>query len=131
MVTGFPIILTGEVRGTPAVCDCDGDGMTEIVLAGWDKLMHVWDYDFSFSPGKTPQWPQFMHDARRTGLASNQPFVGVDEKPAVAAPLRVEFALPAPNPARSVSRFEFAIPSDRAVFFAATSASICRSLSFP
>jgi uncharacterized repeat protein (TIGR01451 family) len=114
MLPGFPIVLTGEVRGTPALCDCDGDGMTEIVLAGWDKLLHVWDYDFAFSPGKTPPWPQFHHDARRTGLASSLPFVGVGDPPAAAAPLQVEFALPAPNPARFASRFEYAIPSDRA-----------------
>ncbi|MEO5617707.1 MAG: FG-GAP-like repeat-containing protein, partial [Candidatus Eisenbacteria bacterium] len=114
MLPGFPIILSGEARGTPAVCDCDGDGMTEIVLAGWDKLLHMWDYDFAFSPGKTPPWPQFHHDARRTGLASNVPFVSVDEKLPDAAPLRVEFALPAPNPARFTTRFEYAIPADRA-----------------
>src|SRR5678816_754292 len=69
MLPGFPIVMDGEVRGTPAVCDCDGDGMSEIVFAGWDKLLHVWDYDFPFSPGRVPDWPQFHHDARRTGFA--------------------------------------------------------------
>ena len=113
MLPGFPIILDGEVRGTPAVCDCDGDGMTEIVLAGWDKLLHMWDYDFPFSPGKVPQWPQFHHDARRTGLVSTVPFTGV-EPPVSAAPVAVEFALPAPNPAKMQTRIEYAIPADRA-----------------
>src|SRR6476661_9584558 len=77
-ISGFPIPLNGEVRGTPALCDCDGDGKTEIVLAGWDKNLYVWDYDFPFSPNGPPPWPQFHHDAMRTGFASNPVFVGVD-----------------------------------------------------
>ena len=112
MLPGFPIILDGEVRGTPALCDCDGDGKTEIVLAGWDKMLHVWDYDFPFSPGKVPQWPQFHHDARRTGYAASPVFVGVNDSP--ATPARVEFAIPAPNPATSATRIAYAIPADHA-----------------
>jgi hypothetical protein len=112
MLPGFPIILDGEVRGTPAVADIDGDGMTEIALAGWDKLLHVWDYDFPFSPQQTPPWPQFMHDARRTGLATNLVFTGVDDKPA-SLPTSVEFAIPQPNPAKFRALLHWAIPEDR------------------
>ena len=111
MLPGFPIVLDGEVRGTPGVCDCDGDGMTEIVFAGWDKLLHVWDYDFAFSPGRAPDWPQFHHDARRTGYAGAPVNVGVGGP---AAPTRVEMAIPAPNPARVTTRIEYAIPADHA-----------------
>jgi hypothetical protein len=112
MMPGFPIILEGEVRGTPAVCDCDADGMTEIVLAGWDKLLHVWDYDFPFSPGQTPPWPQFHHDARRTGLSTSAVLVDVPGA-ASALPATVELALPAPNPARHSTHFDYAMPGDR------------------
>lgn len=112
MLPGFPIILEAEVRGTPAVCDCDGDGMTEIVFSGWDKLLHMWDYDFPFSPGRTPDWPQFHHDARRTGFAGAPVTVAVGNGP--AAPTRVEMAIPAPNPARVTTRIEYAIPTDHA-----------------
>lgn len=112
MLPGFPIVLDGEIRGTPAVCDCDGDGMTEIVLAGWDKLLHMWDYDFPFSPGHVPQWPQFHHDARRTGRVDAPVSVGVGDAPAL--PLTVEFALPAPNPARVSTQLEYAVPGGRA-----------------
>jgi len=54
VLPGFPIQLPAEVKGTPALCDCDGDGKTEIVVAGWDKNVYVWDYDFPFSPGHVP-----------------------------------------------------------------------------
>src|SRR5262249_47479764 len=68
MMPGFPIKLDGEIRGTPALCDCDGDGKTEIVLSGWDTNLYVWDYDFPFNPNGMPAWPQFHHDALRTGF---------------------------------------------------------------
>jgi hypothetical protein len=112
MLPGFPIVLGGEIRGTPALCDCDGDGKTEIVLSGWDKLLHVWDYDFPFSPGHVPQWPQFHHDAKRTGLVTTPILTGVDDNN-TTAPTAIEFALPAPNPARTGTRFSYAIPKDR------------------
>uniref|UniRef100_A0A832MJU2 T9SS type A sorting domain-containing protein n=1 Tax=Eiseniibacteriota bacterium TaxID=2212470 RepID=A0A832MJU2_UNCEI len=111
MLAGFPIVLAGEIRGTPAVCDCDGDGLTEIVLAGWDKNVYVWDYDFPFSPGGPPAWPQFHHDAARTGLASNPAFVDVpDGGGPVGAPQAVAFAAPAPNPARGLTRLSWSVP---------------------
>ena len=113
MMAGFPIQLDGEVRGTPALCDCDGDGMTEILVAGWDKNLYMWDYDFSFSPGVIPPWPQFHHDALRTGFASNLPFTGVEEE-GRGAPARIELAAPSPNPARGTSRLWYGVPSDRA-----------------
>ena len=43
-------------------------------VAGYDKNLYLWDYDFPFSPNGQPPWPQFHHDAQRTGLASNPAF---------------------------------------------------------
>ena len=101
VLPGFPIQLAGEIRGTPAVGDIDNDGKTEIVLAGWDKNVYVWDYDFTFSPGRPAPWPQFNHDARRTSFASSPLFVGVGDGGPGDVAGRVdalEFAAPAPNP---------------------------------
>jgi hypothetical protein len=111
---GFPIQLGGEVRGVPALCDCDGDGMSEIVVSSWDMNTYVWDYDFAFSPAGEPPWPQFQHDARRTGLATNPAFVDVAPPAAQAPPARIELAVPAPNPARVASRIAWAVPADLA-----------------
>jgi hypothetical protein len=112
-LAGFPIALGGEARGTPAVCDCDGDGMTEILLSCWDTNLYIWDYDFPFSPGQAPAWPQFHHDAARTGLYSNPVFVGVEEPtPPDAAGARLAFAPPRPNPARAVTRLWYSVPAE-------------------
>ena len=112
MLPGFPIVLGAQLAGAPAVCDCDGDGKTEIVAAGWDKNVYVWDYDFTFSPGRVPPWPQYNHDARHTGLATNPPFTGVE--PAPLPPRVLEFAPPAPSPARASTVVSYAVPADRA-----------------
>ena len=113
LMAGFPIQLEAEVKGTPALCDCDGDGMTEIAVAGWDKNIYMWDYDFPFSTGAIPAWPQFHHDARRTGYVGTPMFVGVGD-PVAAAPQAVELSAPAPNPTRARVRFAFGVPADRA-----------------
>ncbi len=115
ILPGFPIQLDGEVRGTPAVGDIDHDGKTEIVLAGWDKNLYVWDYDFPFQPNGQAPWPQFHHDARRTGFYNAPLYVGVDDPAGGGAPARtLEFAPPAPNPARAGTRMWFGIPSSLA-----------------
>jgi hypothetical protein len=113
-LAGFPIQLGGEVRGTPALCDCDHDGKSEIVVSSWDQNTYVWDYDFPFSPAGPPPWPQFHHDARRTGLYSAQTFVDVPTPEPPPVPSRVELAAPSPNPARLSSRVAWSVPADQA-----------------
>jgi uncharacterized repeat protein (TIGR01451 family) len=112
LLAGFPIQLAGEIRGTPAVGDIDRDGKTEVLVAGWDRNLYVWDYDFPFQPNGQAPWPQFQHDARRTGYYNAPLFVGVDGPGADAAPaLALEFAPPAPNPAAGGTRMWFGIPA--------------------
>jgi hypothetical protein len=114
VLPGFPVQLGAEVKGTPGLCDCDGDGMTEIVVACWDRNLYMWDYDFTFSPGQIPPWPQFHHDAMRTGLATNRPFAGVDDPGPAGVPALIEFAPPWPNPARAKTRIWYDVPTERA-----------------
>jgi hypothetical protein len=113
MLPGFPIRLGAEVRGAPGLCDCDGDGMTEIVLACWDQNLYVWDYDFPFNPNGLPAWPQFHHDAMRTGFAGGPTLVGAPD-PGSMLPARLALNPPSPNPTRGSTRFAWAIPAARA-----------------
>src|SRR5262245_12414511 len=108
---GFPIQLGGEIRGVPGVCDCDGDGLSEIVVSSWDKKTYVWDYDFPFSPGGPPPWPQFHHDARRTGLATSPVFLDAPNPGTQLAPVSIELSAPEPNPARERIRVHWAVPA--------------------
>jgi hypothetical protein len=114
LLPGFPIQLGGEVRGTPAVCDCDGDGMSEIVVSSWDQNTYMWDYDFAFSPAGPPPWPQFHHDARRSGLATAAAFVDAPSPKLPPAPVSVELAPPVPNPAHTTTRVSWAVPVESA-----------------
>ena len=81
------------------------------MLADWDKNIYMWDYDFAFSPSGPPPWPQFHHDAARTGFASNPVFTGVT--PQSGRPTTIELASPAPNPTRGGSRIWCGVPAAR------------------
>jgi len=112
MLQGFPIALAAEATGTPALCDCDGDGMSEVVTVDYGGTVHVWDYDAPFSPGGPAPWPQFHHDARRSGSIEMTDLLGVD--PATAAvPRTLELAAPRPNPARGLSQFAIGVPLEQ------------------
>ena len=112
MLPGFPIAMAAEASGTPALCDCDGDGMSEIVTVDFGGTVHVWDYDFPFSPAGPAPWPQFHHDARRTGSSETNDLVGVEPAP-IAAPRTLELAAPHPNPARAELQFAFGVPIEQ------------------
>ena len=113
MLPGFPIPVGAEVRGTPALCDCDFDGKSEIVLADWDGNLYMWDYDLPFSPGTLPPWPQFHHDAQHTGFFNTPPTLAVPGGPSADVPAGVEFAAPQPNPARLGTRVAWGVPQAR------------------
>jgi len=55
------------VRSTPYADDVDDDGDIDIVLAGWDRNVHIWDFPAAYS-ASAAQWPTFQHDAARTGF---------------------------------------------------------------
>jgi hypothetical protein len=112
ILPGFPINVDAEIKGAPGVCDCDGDGLTEILAMSWGGKLHMWDYDFPFSPAGPPPWPQFHHDARHTGYFGEPVLVDVEDPAGDRLPAQVEFASAGPNPAAGVTRFAYAIPAD-------------------
>jgi hypothetical protein len=109
MLPGFPIAIAAEASGTPALCDCDGDGMSEIVTVDFGGTVHVWDYDYPYSPNGPAPWPQFHHDARRTGSSDATDLLGV-EPAAIVAPHTLELAAPRPNPAHGELQFALGVP---------------------
>jgi hypothetical protein len=112
MLPGFPITMAAEASGTPALCDCDHDGMTEIVAVDFGGTVHMWDYDFPFSPAGPAPWPQFHQNARRTGSSEPLGLLAVD--PALgSAPRMLELAAPHPNPARGECQFAFGVPIEQ------------------
>ena len=113
MLPGFPILLSAEASGTPALCDCDGDGMTEIVTVDFGGTVHVWDYDFPFSPGGPAPWPQFHHDSQRTGWSESLDILLGVEPPVAVAPRTLELSAPHPNPARGELQFSLGVPSEQ------------------
>jgi hypothetical protein len=70
----------------------------------------MWDYDFPFSPAGAAPWPQFHHDARRTGWAESSALVGV-EPPAELAPRTLELSAPHPNPSHGELALAFGVPA--------------------
>jgi len=112
MLPGFPITLAAEASGTAALCDCDGDGMSEIALVDFGGTVHVWDYDFPFSPAGPAPWPQFHQNVRRTGSIESLGLLAVDPQ-VDPAPRTLELAAPQPNPARAGSRFSFGVPNEQ------------------
>lgn len=66
-VAGFPITLPGAVRAVPVITDFDEDGDVDVVYAGFDLFLHVWDMPFTYYPHLAP-WPTFQGNMRRTGV---------------------------------------------------------------
>jgi len=113
VLPGFPILLGAPVTSAAGLCDCDGDGKTEIALTGSDKNLYLWDYDFTFSPSGKPPWPQFHHDARRTGLYTSTVFLAVDPAGAPESGV-VQLSAPSPNPTFAQTQMWYSIPSAKA-----------------
>jgi FlgD Ig-like domain len=111
LAAGFPIQTNGEVRGTPALWDIDGDNLVEVALAGFDGNVYVWDLTATFFPNRFP-WPFFRHDTRNTGRVLTDPATGMGEPGAasVAVPM---FHPVFPNPFNPRATLRFDVAGER------------------
>lgn len=104
---GFPIAMVGPVRATPALTDLSGNGNVDLVYAGWDLSVHVWDLHKPYNPKAMP-WPTFQGNSARTGVFGlEDPDTGVEEP---SIPLRLDLAQNVPNPFNPLTRIAFSLP---------------------
>jgi hypothetical protein len=66
LIDGFPLPVADAMRGTPAVSDLDMDGDAELVAAGWDQIVYVWDLESTYSTATAP-WASFHGNRHNDG----------------------------------------------------------------
>lgn len=91
---GFPITLGGPLMPSPVICDFDHDQDVDIIMGGWDRLVHVWDMPFAYDPQNVP-WPTFAGNMRRDGVYGREYLTSVDDSGDIPA---AGFAMNAPYP---------------------------------
>ena len=98
-VSGFPILNTSRVEGSPTLADIDGDGDAEIIV-GTNETMAV--FDFPVSGNLAGYWPTHRGNLHRTGMQLTT--VGVEEQRALPASHKLYANYPNPfNPTTSIS----------------------------
>jgi hypothetical protein len=76
-VSGWPKIVGGAIDSTAALGDIDNDNKVEVVVAGGDGKVYMWDMKGTYN-SSTMEWPVFQHDLQHTGcyhsrIGGNQP----------------------------------------------------------
>jgi hypothetical protein len=64
---GFPIPVADATRGVPALADIDDDGDIDLISAGWDSYVYVWDLLGAYDPDEV-HWPGFHGNRHNDGL---------------------------------------------------------------
>jgi hypothetical protein len=111
-IPGFPITLSGAPRGSPTVCDFDGNGMVDIVLAAFDRKIHVWTMPFAYNEFKAP-WPTFRGNVYRTGVYRDHVNTGVEDVPPAGGSIaarRLALHPNVPNPFNPSTLLRFTVP---------------------
>jgi WD40 repeat protein len=98
LLAGFPLKMDDAIRGTPTIADFDKDGDTDLIAAGWDKTVRVWDFPRFFNAQKVP-WGSFHANLYNDGNTTTDLPTGVMDVAFSwrfrAAGLALEWRLPA------------------------------------
>jgi len=78
LLAGFPLATTDAMRATPSADDVDRDGNINLVAAGWDKTVYVWDFPGAYHPNQA-QWPRFHVNVHNSGVHGDLVPTGVEE----------------------------------------------------
>ncbi len=113
LIEGWPKSAGGNVHVSPAMGDLDLDGSVEVVFVTETQLLVLGINNTETEAFRT--WPMYGHDPRRTGCADcpEDVITAVDDGDVEAdgaAPTRVRFAPPTPNPVHGATSFAFAVP---------------------
>ncbi len=74
MLDGYPLVTPANpgtvtsIGFMPVIDDIDNDGLLEIILAGSDNTVSVWDTKGKVTP-RLWDWPRFLHDVSNHGVA--------------------------------------------------------------
>ncbi len=108
-VPGFPLSMEGPVRATPTLSDVDNDGDIDLVYAGWDLALHVWDFPTPWDPNFV-SWPTFQGNPLRTGMLPQSWATSVEDPPS-PLPASLELSQNSPNPFNPATVISFAVPA--------------------
>jgi hypothetical protein len=76
MLDGFPLGTGDAMRAVPAVVDIDRDGDVDLIAAGWDTGVYVWDFPDAYV-SSFDGWPSFHGNHHNDGLHGSRVPTGV------------------------------------------------------
>jgi hypothetical protein len=108
-VSGWPRDIIYPLYASPTLGDLDDDGDIEIVAAGYDGKIHIFDASAPYDAG-TMMWPKICHDLYNSGLYDGPSKAGAptDRKKGIPQELVL---LGYPSPAHSTVNIRLGIPS--------------------